>query len=312
MTELLRTLNPLPLTQSALSQQKIENCRISVLALIKLVTKATGVQELKKYLAACQNLFPCIEEHIVDHTFRPYKTSSRAIDALGACLVLRALHHFDETGLKDSCLAVFKEVRGDTPEDAEVGFEQVMEVDPEVDIKAERERRRYALAHVAAHSSALREQALSANALLQLFPNDDNRRRATEAVKALSDHVSRSEGRYDAFALLTDVHGLSFDEALPMAPSYGKFLRAASLSCDCTPPSREMWFGDNCCKQVPHYDPRHHGHVINAAFESFKKGAVYQRYANPEQERLRERPRRAMRALDIGFAHSRPHGQLEA
>jgi hypothetical protein len=306
MTEVLRSLNPQGLTASALSQQKVENCRLGVLALVKLVTKATGAQEQKKYLAACLKTFPCIEEHIVDHTFRNHKMSSRAIDAFGACLVLRGLHQFDETGLKDSCLAVLQKVRGDTAEEAEAGLEQVMEVDPEVDVEVEREQRRYALAHLAALSSALREQAVSANALLSLVPTEDNRRRATEAVDALSDHVSRTEGRYDALALLTDVHGLSYEEALPMATSYGKFLRAAALSCGCTPPTKEMWFSEHCSRQVPHYDPRHHGHVINAAFESFKQGAVYQRYAEPKLERLREQPRRAMRARDIGLSHSRP------
>jgi hypothetical protein len=299
MAELLRTLNPQPITSASFRHQKVENCRISVLALIKLVTKVTGVQQQKKYLALGVNAFPEIEEHLVDHTFRTHKSPLDAIDSFGACLLLRGLHQFDETHLRASCLAVVEKLDG--PEHVEETVERAFEVQPEEDIEVQRAQRRYALEHEAAVSKALREQAESANTLARLVPNDENRRRADEAAEALRAHLARNEGLYDALQLLTDVHGLSFEEAERMACSYGKYLAAASRSCNCHPPTRERWFGASCLRDVPYYNPRLHGHVINAAFDDFKSRGVYERYADPQLERLREQPRRALRALDIGM-----------
>jgi hypothetical protein len=296
MTE-LRALVLQPITADSFRKQKVEEGLIGVLALINLVTEITGAQQQKKLLALCVKAFPDIEGHVVDHTFRGRKIACKAVNSHGACLILRGLHQFDETHLRESCLALVLKLDG--PEHAEDTVDQAMDVEPELDVEVRRAQSEHALAHEAAVAKVLREQLESTTALARLVPTEDNRRRAEEAAEALRAYTERNNGGLDAFQLLTDHHGLSFEEAERMAPTYGKHLAAASRSCNCQPPTKERWFG-MCPREVPYYNPRLHGHIISAAFDDFKLSGVYAQYADPELERLREQPRRALRALEIG------------
>jgi hypothetical protein len=119
MTAHLRTLTPQPLTPAKLARQRVEKGRIAVLDLVKIVTGLPSVQAQTQCLAECRRVYPEIDEYIVDHEFRSQDNAVQAIDTLGGCLLLRALHLYNKTHLKESCMTLVGQLQFCDDDEAE-------------------------------------------------------------------------------------------------------------------------------------------------------------------------------------------------
>jgi hypothetical protein len=305
--ELLERTNPQEIRPDGLKGLRSENRLVSGVSLLRVALGLAGNPEqyLKKLLNACAKKCPGLSERLAPHVFRGTKYPCEATDPTGACQILRTLSWQDPGELKRSCVVVVQMLTGDSESDAEKVFAESDFSEPP---PPQAVSRRTALEEdTAAHKNAAARlesmrQALAAISLVRA-PTADETDLIEQACKDIFERCTPKG--LDAYQLLTQVHHLSPEEAYAMATSYGRHLARACEAAGCDPPKREMTFGGTC-QQVRHYDPREHAAVIEAAFESFRKGDVYAKYVDPQRAREHRELRRSLEILDQSHAHSRP------
>ena len=121
------------------------------------------------------------------------------------------------------------------------------------------------------------------------------------------EHSVATQGTHDAVDLLK-MFDHSPSEAIRMASTFGRFLKAACVPTNYVPNKHKVQFGalPSSCNDVALYNPTLHADVIMPAYESFKQSQTYTKHVEEDAGQRRLLRRRHMEIADIAETHSRP------
>ena len=312
------------LTLENLRRVKMEGMMIDALALIGLATTATTLGAKKAVLADCAIKCPRIYDHMA-HCHFGRKSASPALSTEGAYLLLVTLAggHISPK-VENSCYAIgtliltckrapadlFRNVCSDLDTTSEAGTE-AGDCDAAHDATLRAEARDTALMNKL-HAST--KTLLLAVQLQKELNNGEVASSLQSAAKGAIQQIEQTastQGTHDALDLLI-MFNHSASEAAAMAPTFGKFLKAARVPANYTPNTHEVQFGasPSSCNSVALYNPKLHADIIMPAYESFKQSPVYARYIDVHAEKQRRSRITHMQVMDIAKTHSRPRAAL--